>query len=68
MLWTKESRVGDRHLRVISEWYTLLNGGENMPTWITLKKNQRVSVFNKEDGGGFFFFTFINNRKEMIKK
>lgn len=38
-----------------------------MPTWITLKKTQRVSVFNKEDGGGFFF-TFINNRKEMIKK
>lgn len=59
MLWTKESRVGDRHLRVISEGYTLLSGGENMPTWITLKKTQRVSVFNKEDGGGVFFFLLL---------
>lgn len=43
MLWTKESRLGYGHLRVISERYTLPSGGENilflpfliLPTGIT---------------------------------
>lgn len=64
MLWTKESRVGDRHLRVISEGYTLLSGGENMPTWITLKKPKEFLSLTKKMVVGFFFLLLLTTEKK----